>query len=91
MNRQLFEMLLESRLRDLIDKDRKQAKILFTNNPEYNPDLNRIAIYDNPEHWPSRIVACDQMQMLLNRIDWSQDGQNLSLPQCELPTLELNK
>ena len=88
MTRQLFEMILKSRLRKLIDQDQQEAYNVLSRSPEYNPDLYTIALHNQPKDWPILIVMCDQMQMWLNRIDWSKPGQNLSLEPIEMSSLE---
>jgi hypothetical protein len=87
MTRNLYEMLMEDRLKELIDEDPKQARILFTNNPEHNPNLYEIAMGNPSRHWPAQIMACDQMMIYLNQIDWSREGQTFHLLPSELPSL----
>ena len=88
MTRSLYESLLESRLRELIDKNPKRAKEILTGTEEHNPDLYRVAMDSEPRDWPPNIVACDQMQMLLNQINWNGEGRVLHLSPSELPDLE---
>jgi hypothetical protein len=86
MTRQLFEMLLEERLRKLIEKNPREAYNLLSDCPEENPDLYTIALYNAPKAWPVLIVVCDQIQTWLNRIDFKK-GQSLDLDPDELPSL----
>jgi hypothetical protein len=89
MTRRLYEMILEGRLKELIDQDPERARIELTNSPEHNPDLYEIAtIYGGPKDWPAQIMACGQMQMCLDLIDWTKEGETLYLPADELPTLD---
>jgi hypothetical protein len=88
MSREQFGRLLESRLEELIESNPKEAQRVLSNNPEHLPDLLEISYLVARKGWPAAILACGQMQMLLNQIDWSQDGQSLELPENELPSLE---
>jgi len=87
MTRELYELVLVDRLKELIDQNPQQAKIILTSSPEHLPDLNDIAYLVNPKDWPGAILACGQMQMCLDRINF-QKGQNLTLEKSELPSLE---
>jgi type I restriction enzyme R subunit len=43
----------------------------------------------NPsKDWPAQIMACDQMMMYFNQIDWNKTGQILHIHPSELPSLE---
>lgn len=86
MNRRLYEMILQDRLRELIEENPKEAYYDLSGSPENDPDLYEIAMLGDPKHWPSQILACARMQMLLNRIDF-QKGQSLCLEASELPSL----
>jgi len=87
MSKEQYRSLLESRLRELISADPKEAKDLLTGSEEGNPDLYQIAMDGNPKDWAPLIARCDQMQMLLNRIDWKKAGQSQSLDKSDLPSL----
>ena len=87
MSESLYKSLLQDRLRQLIDKDPKRAKRLFTDNPDVCPTLYGIGMEAQAKDWPSLILASDPMQTLLDRINWSE-GTNLSLSPSELPDLE---
>jgi hypothetical protein len=63
MTRQLYESLLENRLRDLINQNPKEAYWILSGLPEHNPDLYEIAVGSPQEDWPAQILACGQMQM----------------------------
>ena len=87
MTRARYQSLLETRLKELVEEDPREAKELLTDSPEHNPDLYGIGMGSNPEDYPSQILHCDQMQMLLNQIDWSAPGQTHSLDRSDLPSL----
>lgn len=87
MSKEQYRSLLESRLRELISADPKEARNLLTGSEEGNPDLYQIAMDGNPKDWAPLIVRCDQMQLFLNRIDWKKAGQSQSLDRSELPSL----
>lgn len=88
MTRDLYEIVLSRYLGELIDKDPKRAKLILTDDPEYLPDLYEIAtVWGGPKDWPIQILMCDQMQMVLDEIDWSR-GRSLQLGPSQLPGLD---
>lgn len=86
MTPQAYRSAMESRFADLVEADPRQAKQILSGSSEQNPDLYRIAMSTRPQDWPAQIMTCDQMQMLLNRIDF-QKGRIASLPPEEMPSL----
>ena len=88
MTRVQYEWVLESRLRELIDKDRKRARVILTDSPDLYPDLYQVVMDCEPDGWPTGIVACGQMQIRLNQVDWESGGQYRMLRLSELPSLE---
>lgn len=88
MTRWQYEVRLEARLTELIEADPREAKELLTDSPEHNPDLYAIGKGTNPQEYPSQMLHCDQMQMLLNQIDWSDPGRSRNLDRSDLPSLE---
>lgn len=87
MSRDLYELSQEQRLKELISKSPDQAKKILTSSPDRLPDLYEIATQSDMADWPSRILACGQMQTLLDQINWSK-GTSLDLSPSELPSLE---
>ena len=87
MTRELYEVVLERRLQELIGQNPREAERILTSSPEHLPDLNEIAYLVNPKGWATAILACGQMQMCLDRINF-QKGQSLTLEPSELPSLE---
>lgn len=87
MSRAQYCLQLESRLRELIAENPREAKDELTGAPERSPDLYQIGLYGNPEHWAAQIVRCDQMMMFLNQIDWDKPGESQSLVRSDLPSL----
>src|ERR1700722_7578655 len=75
LTRHQYEMQLEARFKELIDQDPQQAYRVLSNSEEHLPDLYEIAIAAPSRDWPSLIMTCGQMQMLLNRIDWEKGGR----------------
>ena len=67
MSRSQYEMRFQQQLEELAAENPKQAKQLLIDNPEQNADLYRIGMGSSPQDYPSLILSCDQMQMLLNR------------------------
>lgn len=88
MSRELYESLLQDRIRELITQDPKEAQRVLTSSVTHLPDLYQIATESPEKDWPQQILACGQMQMCLDRIDWNAAGQSLTLPPNELPDLE---
>ena len=88
MNRQVYQDLLEKRLRQLVQQDPKEAERLLKSSEEHLPDLYQVALAGQPQEWPAQMMESGQMQTRLNQIDWSQTGQIVELPQNELPDLE---
>lgn len=87
MSRDLYELNQAQRLKQLIEKNPEQSRNVLTSSPELLPDLYQIAQQSDPQDWPPQILACGQMQTLLDRIDWKK-GESVSLDPSELPTLE---
>jgi hypothetical protein len=87
MNRSQYEMILEQRLQQLVSENPDQARHVLTSSPERLPDLYQIGAQGEPKEWPSQILACGQMQTLLDQIDWKR-GTILNLLPSELPTLD---
>ena len=87
MTRELYEGILEDRLRELIDRNPQRARDLLTSSPEHSPNLYAIGMGEPVQNWPIQIVLCDQTHMRLNQIDF-QKGQSLTLKPSELPDLE---
>jgi hypothetical protein len=87
MTRDQYEMQLEARFKELIDQDPQRAHRVLSTSEEHLPDLYEIAIGAPSKDWPSLIMRCGQMQMLLNRIDWRK-GRSVSLSPEEMPSLE---
>lgn len=87
MSRAQYCLQLESRLRELIAENPREAKDVLTGSPEYSPDLYQIALYNDPEAWAVLIVQCDQMMIFLNKIDWNNPGEIQSLLRSDLPSL----
>jgi hypothetical protein len=87
MTRHQYEMQLEARFKELIDQDPQQAYRVLSNSEEHLPDLYEIAMGAPSRDWPSLIMTCGQMQMLLNRIDWNK-GRSVTLGPEEMPSLE---
>jgi hypothetical protein len=86
MGRAQYCLQLESRLRELIAEDPREAKDILTGSPEWNPDLYQIGLYNNPNDWARLITECDQVRMFLNRIDWSKPGETQRLVRGHLPS-----
>lgn len=87
MTRYQYEILLEARFRELIDQDPRQAHRVLSNSEKHLPDLYEIAMGAPSRDWPSLIMTCGQMLMLLNRIDWGRCG-SVTLSSEEMPSLE---
>jgi hypothetical protein len=87
MSRELYQDLLRERFQQLINENPKLAFNILTGSVEHNPDLYELATLGSPKDWPSQILACGQMQMCLDRVEWSK-GQSLTLPSNEMPSLE---
>lgn len=86
MDRSQFMMVLQGRLEELIAADPAAAKWLLTDSPEYNPDLHIIGMSTKPDDWAAQIMMCDQMMILLNKIDFER-GEILNMEESELPGL----
>src|SRR3974390_2612263 len=87
MNQSLYETVLWRGLGELISQNPKRAKELLTDSPDYSPALYEIGMSGDPKDWPSQILACDQTQKFLGRLNWSA-GTSLSLSPSELPNLD---
>jgi len=87
MSRAQYSLQLESRLRELIAANPREAEDILTGSPEYSPDLYQIGLYNNPKDWAPLIIECDQMRMFLNQIDWTQPGESQRLVRGDLPSL----
>lgn len=83
----LFKSLLEDRLRDLVQADPQQAERQLQMSAEHMPELYLIARNNPPRDYPQQIVMSDQMQIILNRIDF-QKGVITHLAPSEMPTLQ---
>ena len=88
MTRELYESLLESRIRELIEQNPKEAYRILSGSVEHTPDLYEIAEGLPEKDWPGAILACGRMQMCLDHINWHKAGQSLNLSPSELPSLE---
>jgi hypothetical protein len=86
MSRAQYCLQLESRLRELIAENPREAKNILTGSPECSPDLYQIGLYNNPKDWAPLIVQCDQMMMFLNQIDWNEPGESQSIVRSDLPS-----
>ena len=87
MTRSQFQRRLEARLEEMVSENPQLATQLLTDSPEHNPDLYGIGMRSQPREYPSLILQSDQMQMLLNKIDWQSPGLNLTLDKSDLPSL----
>jgi len=87
MSRALYEHLAEKYLQSLIQRNPDQARQVLSSSPELLPDLYEIANLGEVMDWPAQIVACGQMQMLLDQMNW-QKGSLVNLSPSDLPTLE---
>ncbi len=85
--REHYMFLLENRLRELVQVDPARAKRLLTGSPENHPNLYAIAMVNPAKDWPTQITFCDQMQMVLDRIDW-ETGHRRTVQRGELPRLD---
>jgi hypothetical protein len=87
MSRAHYCLQLESRLRELIAANAREAKDILTGSPESNPDLYQIGLCNNPKDWAPLIIECDQVRMFLNQIDWTKPGESQKLVRGDLPSL----
>jgi hypothetical protein len=87
MTRAQYCLQLQSRLRELIAANPRDAKDILTGSPESNPDLYQIALYNNPKDWAALVIECDQMRIFLNQIEWTEPGEIQRLAKNDLPSL----
>jgi hypothetical protein len=87
MTPQMYRDLLKSRLEEELTESPEQAQQLLEASPEQSPNLYAIARSSPPQDWPEQIMICDQMQILLSRINYPK-GQNREFLRSELPGLE---
>lgn len=87
--REEYQDALCQYLGELIASDPKQAErdLEAVDDPRVNPDLSFIRAQSQIQNWAAQISQCDQMEMLLDRIDWQTANPPEDRPQDTLPSL----
>lgn len=83
--RDQYLQLLEIHLQKLVDANKTEARQALEMSQEQAPEMSLIARNNPAQSWGAQILHSDSMQILLNRIDWTQPGTALSKP---LPSLQ---
>lgn len=87
-NQEQYRQLMQEHLDAEIKANPKQAQQdMETMSTSENPDISNIrAQYPTPE-WAVQLSQCDQMGMLLGRIDWQKENPVQKSNGEELPNL----
>lgn len=88
MKRSLYEALQEQKLREEIEQDPEEARRNLEMSLKRLPNFQEISTMYHPSEWPTQIVMSDQMQMLLNQVDWKSPGRVETRQPSSLPGLQ---
>lgn len=72
MTQTRFVSHLEDWLNELFMEDPKGGHFDMTGSVEHSPDFYTIGMHNRPEAWAPLITQSDQLQIALNRVDWSR-------------------
>jgi hypothetical protein len=84
-----YRSLLEEAMEELISSSPTRARQTVEQlcDPRINPDLCNIQAASPTQEWAVQISQCDQMGMLLGRINWQKENPPQKLSDENLPSL----
>lgn len=83
MTQDHHRMLMESKLRKLVQEDENPKETLMMSE-EYLPELYMIGINSDVEHYATAIMWSDSMSALLSKIVWQLESTEIQESQQEL-------
>lgn len=83
MTQEHHRMLMESKLRKLVQEDENPKETLMMSE-EYLPELYMIGINSDVEHYATAIMWSDSMSALMSKIIWQLESTEIQESQQEL-------
>lgn len=80
----IYQHQLISKLQNLIDHSKTEAKDALEMSIEHLPEMYQIAKDRFPKEWAVSMVYSDTMHNLISRIDWTKAGQVIELEEQSL-------